>query len=260
MAIAASGAISLGTSAGTDRSISAEFGGTTPHALSEYYGDGNAPASSGAISFSDFHGTSAALTLKTYGKVIDVNNNSTSYSGSLSATVAAGDVIVIAKVTGFGDYARGSTTIQSISSTVISHNQAWYNPIYGHTTFEKVTATASASSISVSCSEGSSNRQGMYVFAWLIGGGATHDDTATSASTGTLTVDTGEDGAIVVGSAYTDDAYAIPNLNNTDFETTFNRDMHVWAGHAVQSGTAATYSMTVSTTGTNNRIWSFIKA
>ena len=58
MAIAASGAISLGTTAGTDRSISAEFGGTTPHSLSEYYGDGNAPASSGAISFSDFHGTS----------------------------------------------------------------------------------------------------------------------------------------------------------------------------------------------------------
>ena len=31
MAIVSSGAISLGTSAGTNRSISAEFGGTAPH-------------------------------------------------------------------------------------------------------------------------------------------------------------------------------------------------------------------------------------
>ena len=32
-----SGSLSLGTTAGTNRSISAEFGGSTPHALSEYY-------------------------------------------------------------------------------------------------------------------------------------------------------------------------------------------------------------------------------
>ena len=32
-----SGSLSLGTTAGTDRSISGEFGGSTPHALSEYY-------------------------------------------------------------------------------------------------------------------------------------------------------------------------------------------------------------------------------
>ena len=37
-ALASSGALSLGTTAGTDRSISGEFGGTTPHGLSEYYG------------------------------------------------------------------------------------------------------------------------------------------------------------------------------------------------------------------------------
>lgn len=239
--------------------IAAEFGGTTPHALSEYYGDGSAPAS-GTIRFSHLAGESAGITLKTYGKVIDTNSNSTSYSGSLSASVAAGDVIVISKVTGFGDFTQGTTTINGISGTQLSVDHAWFNPVYGMMIFEKVTATAAASSISVSCSEGSNARQGMYVFAWLIGGGATHDDNAASASTGTLTVDTGEDGAIIVGGSYTDNAYAMPNLNNVDFETTFDRDMHVWAGHAVQSGTAATYSMTVATTGSDNRIWSFIKA
>ncbi|SVD98009.1 uncharacterized protein METZ01_LOCUS450863, partial [marine metagenome] len=58
-ALAASGALSLGTTAGTDRSISAEFGGTTPHGLSEYYGAATGIPASGTIDFSDFHGTSA---------------------------------------------------------------------------------------------------------------------------------------------------------------------------------------------------------
>ena len=66
MAIASSGTISLGPTAGTDpqRSISGEFGGSTPHALSEYYRGGsevpNTAANSGVppsgtISFGDFY-------------------------------------------------------------------------------------------------------------------------------------------------------------------------------------------------------------
>ena len=42
MTLESSGAISLGTAAGTNRSISGEFGGTAPHALSEYYNNGSA--------------------------------------------------------------------------------------------------------------------------------------------------------------------------------------------------------------------------
>ena len=60
MAIESSGAISLGTTAGTNRSVSAEFGGTAPHSLSEYYGDGNAPASGEIQLAADFYGTSSA--------------------------------------------------------------------------------------------------------------------------------------------------------------------------------------------------------
>ena len=60
--LAASGALSLGTTAGTDRSISAEFGGTTPHGLSEYYGVAGGIPASGAIDFSDFHGTTSSTT------------------------------------------------------------------------------------------------------------------------------------------------------------------------------------------------------
>lgn len=58
MAIESSGAISLGTTAGTNRSVSAEFGGTEPHSLSEYYSKGNAPASGEIQLAADFYGTS----------------------------------------------------------------------------------------------------------------------------------------------------------------------------------------------------------
>jgi len=81
MTIESSGAISLGTTAGTDRSISGELGGTQPHALSEYYRDNSysdgisisanstsiPTGGSGAtyygqaIKFSNFHGVSAPV-------------------------------------------------------------------------------------------------------------------------------------------------------------------------------------------------------
>ena len=81
MTIVSSGAISLGTTAGTDRSISGELGGTQAHALSEYYRDNSysdgisisanstsiPTGGSGAtyygqaIKFSDFYGVSAPV-------------------------------------------------------------------------------------------------------------------------------------------------------------------------------------------------------
>ena len=54
MALQSSGQISLSQ-------IAAEFGGSAPHALSEYYGDGNAPSSGEIQLAADFYGTSAAL-------------------------------------------------------------------------------------------------------------------------------------------------------------------------------------------------------
>jgi hypothetical protein len=59
MTIVSSGAISLGTSAGTNRSISAEYGDSPPHSLSEFYGADTGVPASGTISFSDFYGTSS---------------------------------------------------------------------------------------------------------------------------------------------------------------------------------------------------------
>ena len=101
MAIESSGAISLGSAAGTNRSIAGEFGGSTPHSLSEYYRDGSysdgisipsgetdIPAS-GAISFSDFYGTAAATF--TWGSIIaipqqwgDISGNNESFGSAFA--------------------------------------------------------------------------------------------------------------------------------------------------------------------------------
>ena len=57
MALQSSGAISLNDIAG-------EFGGSTPHSLSEYYGAASGIPSSGTIDFADFYGASAAIDIE----------------------------------------------------------------------------------------------------------------------------------------------------------------------------------------------------
>ena len=56
MTLQSSGAISLSD-------IQTEFGGSNPTSLSEYYGAATGVPASGAISFSDFYGTSASVTV-----------------------------------------------------------------------------------------------------------------------------------------------------------------------------------------------------
>lgn len=57
MALQTSGAISL-------NDIANEFGGSTPHSISEYYGAASGIPASGAIDFADFYGASAAYTVE----------------------------------------------------------------------------------------------------------------------------------------------------------------------------------------------------
>ena len=76
MALTGSGQISIGDIAG-------EFGGSAPHALSEYYDKGNAPASGEIQVAADFYGTANAQTLTYSGGVSEVvatDNSSTDVS------------------------------------------------------------------------------------------------------------------------------------------------------------------------------------
>tara|TARA_B100001057_G_C22715645_1_gene897596 strand:- start:445 stop:1110 length:666 start_codon:yes stop_codon:yes gene_type:complete len=91
MPIVSSGTISIHTAAGTDRSITGEFGGTAPHSLSEYYrGGANVPSgatgvpANGTIKLSDFY--NAANTFAT-------TNNT-----NLNADASSPDSNVIARV------------------------------------------------------------------------------------------------------------------------------------------------------------------
>lgn len=118
MTIVSSGAISLGTTAGTDRSISGEFGGTTPHGLSEYYRDGsysdgiNIPSgetgipASGAIAFSDFYGTS--------------NVSATTYYSSMSAESYESDTPAIANADLQVFYSSGNIDVRLNGGDTVS--------------------------------------------------------------------------------------------------------------------------------------------
>ena len=113
MAIESSGAISLGTTAGTDRSISAEFGGDVPHSLSEYYDKGNAPASGEIQMGADFHGTSDAPVgyptgYEAGGKVKQTNNG---IGGDPGADIYVDGDMVVANFTNLTiDSNHGLTT------------------------------------------------------------------------------------------------------------------------------------------------------
>jgi hypothetical protein len=74
MALQSSGAISLNDIAG-------EFGGSTPHSLSEYYAAASGVPSSGAIDFADFYGTASGPA--TNGLIFNLDaRNSSSYTSN----------------------------------------------------------------------------------------------------------------------------------------------------------------------------------
>lgn len=75
MALQSSGSISLSE-------IAAEFGGSTPHSLSEYYAAASGVPSSGAIDFSDFYGTASGPATNGLLFNLDARNSSSYTSGA----------------------------------------------------------------------------------------------------------------------------------------------------------------------------------
>ena len=124
MALQSSGAISL-------NEIATEFGGDTPHAISEYYRDGGLVPSnnttvptSGAIDFADFYDTVAAI-------VLNITSNTSNYNILTEATAAGYDastdstpiqvnVSNSADVTGSGSYAMRSGALNADSDLTIT--------------------------------------------------------------------------------------------------------------------------------------------
>lgn len=107
MGLQTSGAISLAN-------IAAEFGGTTPHSLSEYYGAASGIPSSGAISFSQFYGASNTVNSGVIADLAVIGGGG--YNGGYHAGGGAGGVVW---------YSNGSGTNGSTTNTNI-------NPYRGH--------------------------------------------------------------------------------------------------------------------------------
>lgn len=208
-------------------------------------------ASGAQSSFSEFYGASAGLSLVTHGKIIDTNSNSTSYSGSLSASCQVGDVVVVVKATGFGAYDFGTNTINGGSVTTRRNERDWYSPLWSHFVIFHRTLTASASSISLACAEGSSNRQGMFCYAFLLRGGATYKDQFANPTSGsTHTVDSGASGNFLFSAIMTDNQYAMPSMGyGYDGSATFDRDMHMRVYWQMTTDSSATISKSVTTAG-----------
>lgn len=141
MTIESSGAISLGTTAGANRSISGEFGGSVPHRLSEYVRGGSfvpnitqnnaIPTTTSNISFSDFYGTVNITEVETAldGGNITMNDYEISSSGPTSTARLYFDATsdgtnTYLKVRGLGDdggtyqlTAGGTNPVPSYSGT-----------------------------------------------------------------------------------------------------------------------------------------------
>lgn len=80
MALPSSGSIRL-------QQIADEFGGTTPHNLSEYYGAASGVPTSGELSFSDFYGTQSGPTETTKASSTH-DGNRKSYEGGVTFDIA----------------------------------------------------------------------------------------------------------------------------------------------------------------------------
>lgn len=105
MALQSSGQIKLSE-------IAAEFGGSAPHALSEYYGDGNAPASGEIQLAADFYGTSNEVII----------HSSTISPGSISPKSGLVDE-------GYDDSAFSGNSFGSISTTAITGTSVYIRAV-----------------------------------------------------------------------------------------------------------------------------------
>jgi hypothetical protein len=116
MALTSSGQIKLSQ-------IAAEFGGSAPHALSEYHGKGNAPGSGEIELATDFYGTSNSLAVSTsFTQCYDAYAN-LYYNGN-------GSVIITShEPSGSIHTGRGDCSCQQGTYTRYSFNASTYSTI-----------------------------------------------------------------------------------------------------------------------------------
>ena len=142
MALQSSGPIALSE-------IAAEFGGSAPHALSEYYGDGNAPSSGEIQLAADFYGTSSNLAQFqiTVGKrtIKPTGGGNFDFGMVIPGSNGTG------ANTGFGSITSGSNSFggRNCVGVVINQDNALTNTMKLHITFNTTSTFTGWTSVKV---------------------------------------------------------------------------------------------------------------
>lgn len=144
MPLQSSGAISLSEIAG-------EFGGSVPHSLSEYYSAASGVPASGAISFSDFYGTSAGYQGNTVSLTSGSNDtkNPTQFGYYLSQYGSLSDTTTFLDIYGTNAHRverlYQDTTTQKlylyITGSATVSNDTWTSIAWGAQTFNRSAGT-----------------------------------------------------------------------------------------------------------------------
>jgi len=135
MALQSSGQIKLSE-------IATEFGGSAPHALSEYYGEGNAPASGEIELATDFYGTSSVTFHGTRGVFIGGQVHDTMEYITIASTGNGTDFgNLLANMYGGGSCSNGSRIVMSRGHSG-PPSETWYQSM------EYITAATTGNSSS----------------------------------------------------------------------------------------------------------------
>lgn len=149
MPLQSSGQISLSDIAG-------EFGGSAPHSLSEYYGDGNAPSSGEIQLAADFYGTANTFTTtlswatqiqKSGNEILGFLNSSSSISGTGfdggTAPTSLGSIAAQPSTPNINHLYRNclSVAADELSIEFASTFTAWTSITIGSKTFTRASAS-----------------------------------------------------------------------------------------------------------------------
>lgn len=229
--------------------ISAEFGGTAPHSLSEYYGAASGIPSSGTINYSDFYGKASTLipTITYLG-----GNSGSSSSYSVSSSSSANRLVVSIEGHSSSSIGNASCVINGAAASVIggAGGPGWEQSAIGYRVI-----SPSDTSISVSWSRPSSVS---YVHRVYILENV-NSTVPYRTSTGSLTFAPIAAGDIGFISMAIDDSYGLPSASVSggsfayDASTTVTNMTYRGGDFIVTNPTSVTVSM--SAPNAFDRIW-----
>lgn len=142
--------------------IAAEFGGSAPHSLSEYYGKGNAAGSGQIRMANDFYGTSNfSYAFLDYAGIRNEGASSFNYGTRNFGTADASRIIVVVGNTSYGTSGVSSVSIGGSNGTIHAQNGGTYSRSF---IASRAVSSGTSGNVTVNFS-GGSGRVGIAVYA-----------------------------------------------------------------------------------------------